>query len=255
MKFAPEVILKVPIAIILPSVVLGTLVPDELEGGGLLAYATYQAAASMYEVCSSCNGSKTKGALLCRKCKHDKKAAERTCVDCGTAVIGMATRCMSCYLRMHSEKAYQPPICMDCGQQTKSRSQSDVPKRCWPCSIAEKRRKSLYERAECSIEGCLRQVQAKHLCRQHYQQTIRKPRLGTHRSGSFSRLIAFWPCQVCGYDRLHSHVHRVVHGAQGGQYLPGNIVAVCARCHEEIHRGITPPPVPPTAEEILAKAN
>jgi predicted HNH restriction endonuclease len=83
----------------------------------------------------------------------------------------------------------------------------------------------------CSRPGCTNAHQAKGLCRQHYAYERRQTQ-GTQ-TDRFRARVGETPCQLCGFDEIHSHVHRIV--AQG-PYTLGNMVALCATCHELVHR-------------------
>ena len=49
----------------------------------------------------------------------------------------------------------------------------------------------------------------------------------------------FDSCMVegCSYNTTYD-VHRFVHGKHGGEYVIGNMFAICPNHHAEIHRGI-----------------
>jgi hypothetical protein len=84
---------------------------------------------------------------------------------------------------------------------------------------------------------------------QHYVYYVtRAKQQGQSYDGNFKMLVKAQPCLVCGYSRMPSEPHRIV---AGGPYKPGNLVPVCARCHDEIERGITPcpPPWQPSAKD------
>lgn len=45
-------------------------------------------------------------------------------------------------------------------------------------------------------------------------------------------------CYFCGMDNYASLAcHRIVAGADGGEYYDKNVVVVCANCHTSIHDG------------------
>lgn len=43
-------------------------------------------------------------------------------------------------------------------------------------------------------------------------------------------------CQVCGTSNA-LHLHHVWYRSQGGSHHQSNLVTVCFRCHERVHRG------------------
>jgi len=77
----------------------------------------------------------------------------------------------------------------------------------------------------------------------HYHREWQRNRSGTAEHAGATSLtkvaVGRRPCAVCGYDRIRSHVHRLVRDLG---YTMGNMVAVCARCHDEIHYKLIPPP-------------
>jgi hypothetical protein len=67
----------------------------------------------------------------------------------------------------------------------------------------------------------------------HYNQTRHRDlRVEVDRPARF--YVGLSACQLCGFSEITSHVHRIV--AQG-PYTLGNMVALCATCHELVHRG------------------
>jgi 5-methylcytosine-specific restriction endonuclease McrA len=44
-----------------------------------------------------------------------------------------------------------------------------------------------------------------------------------------------WRCQVCG-SRQNLHVHHKQHRSQQGDDDDLNLITLCARCHEHLHR-------------------
>lgn len=183
-----------------------------------------------------------KGVRQCRPCRT--ASLFHGCIDCGKKVHQARQRCEACYRTFCESKK---PKCVDCGQPTKQYASEYFAERCWDCEV--KRRRSTPER-KCSVEGCGRKHTALGLCRSHYFIQHQQRQLGNHRGGALSRMLALWPCQLCGYSKMKSNIHRLVPGSQGGKYHAGNMVALCVRCHAEVHRGLTLPPQPPTEIEI-----
>ena len=172
-------------------------------------------------------------ATQCRDCWKARGAQpQRLCEKCGEPMnrytLATQTMCRTC-------RTAPIPMCLTCGKPLNRGSKSNY---CWEC-YTESRTK-VTEKKLCSFKGCENPHAAKGLCAMHYELSRRKEtRQGQHIDGSARTWVAQQPCQVCGYDRMRSHVHRII--AQGN-YVLGNMVAVCARCHDEIHRGLTPCP-------------
>lgn len=58
---------------------------------------------------------------------------------------------------------------------------------------------------------------------------------------SEKRVIRTKPCARCASvppfsDGSRCHVHRIVRGKDGGQYVAGNVIALCPPCHREVDR-------------------
>lgn len=166
---------------------------------------------------------------------HRQARATKGCMDCGRLILPEYTRCQSCQRTSDRSR-----FCRDCGTRISHRAKRGS-QRCWPCFNKERQATAV---KGCSIEGCERPHTAKGMCRTHYRTVWRKryPRRGTQ--WNLRHWVGSQPCQLCGYSRLRSHVHRLIEGRNGGQYVIGNMVALCARCHEEVGRGLTPPPPP-----------
>ena len=51
--------------------------------------------------------------------------------------------------------------------------------------------------------------------------------------------FAFSTCMVrgCKYDKTFD-IHRYLAGADGGEYVIGNMFAICPNHHAEVHRGL-----------------
>ncbi len=117
-----------------------------------------------------------------------------------------------------------------------------------PTPVANRRRSYLArlnnpDASPCSIKGCLKKSFRKGLCVTHYSYECGSefPNKYSPKS-SLNKLPQ--KCQVCGYDRLRPHKHRV-NPSIG--YKLGNIVLLCSNCHREIHAGITDCPEPYTS--------
>ena len=163
----------------------------------------------------------------------------KTCPDCGNFCDRRSERCTACAKRHRKATAIgQHDRCIDCGKLTGDRGHRA--KRCTECWI---KYRDARPKRMCSVEGCPRLHKAKGYCIEHYQAFLQPRKTGEGRGSSkFNEWVRQQPCQLCGYNRIKSHAHRLIEGAQGGRYEEGNVVALCARCHEEVHRGITPPP-------------
>lgn len=189
--------------------------------------------------CKTCGGPMPKysKAVQCRACWKARGArpkAQRTCAKCGTPLslyISPAhTLCKPC-------RTNPIPTCVDCGKNLQRNSKSI---HCWECY--SERRIRVKEKKRCTIEGCLNPHTAKGLCAIHYERMrVTRSRGGKHIDTHGRIWVAQQPCQLCGYNRLRSHVHRLI--AQG-DYVVGNMIALCSRCHDEVHRGLTPCPQP-----------
>ena len=169
----------------------------------------------------------------------------RPCDKCGRPLSKTsrpeATLCKACYLDRAGHKGFKH--CLDCGVRL-NRGSRGV--RCWACHITAKAATAIQKR--CGIEGCERPHKAKGFCLSHYQNKRRRAELLGHVSPQQLKVkrgdLNDAPCQVCGYNRLPARLHRIIPGPQGGKYVIGNIVAMCARCHEEVHSGLIPCPSP-----------
>lgn len=169
----------------------------------------------------------------CRTCWRMRNGGPKSCSTCGKRLpIGsQGTNCWSC----HSANART--YCETCGAEMPSKSRG---KKCWSCHLIARRAAAGSKR--CSRPGCDQPHQAKGYCMNHYQHFVvraKERRQGIN--GPERQVIREQPCAVCGYDRMPSEPHRVV---PGGPYEFGNMVPVCARCHDEIERGLTPCPPP-----------
>lgn len=167
------------------------------------------------------------------------KIHSRICVSCGGPVKRPdAKRCRACYFAERSINQN----CVDCGVKLEGGTHEKRRTRCWDCWSAF-RKASVPE--QCSREGCTQRHYAKGLCHSHYQVGHRRRWDDQVAQPKAHQWVKEQPCQLCGYARMLSHVHRPIPGARGGKYVAGNMVALCARCHEEVHKGLSecPPPV------------
>ena len=182
---------------------------------------------------------------LCSRHYQEYKRVLRStkpCPGCGIGIVPESEYCSAC-----RRKGPYARFCADCGQRISHTAHKDT-KRCWSCHLVSRRASAIPK--ICSVEGCSRPHKAKGFCLPHYQtERRRKEYLGSGderpqslrvRRGDLIKL----PCQVCGYSRLPSRLHRYIPGAQGGKYTMGNIVLLCSNCHEEVHRGLIPCPRP-----------
>lgn len=201
-------------------------------------------AATRSPVCPSCGGQKTYESKLCRACQGAALLTHHPCVDCGASIQRAATRCLACYT---ATRQANRPTCLGCGKVMRGYG-GETPERCRPCNTQYRR--SL-PATPCSVDGCVRRYSAKGFCAVHYVKEFR-PRRDVYRGSMAKGYLAAWPCQICGYNRMHSDIHRLVSGKDGGAYSPGNMVALCPRCHREVHRGLADSPLAPSEEEIIA---
>lgn len=206
-------------------------------------YASYTADHD-YVTCPKCGGVKTRLAELCRSCSYESRVKSwTTCADCGKRIRHPATRCLTCY---DADRAAKTPTCVDCGKPTKQYAYDYHAQRCWPCEVKQRRNKPV---RYCTLEGCGKVHASKGLCRSHYQATFQRRR--TRPGGQLIQWLKTMPCQICGYSLMKSEAARLI---PGGPYRPGNVMALCVRCHREVDAGITPAVTPPTSDEILAWA-
>ena len=181
---------------------------------------------------------------LCRACWLTAHPP-RFCATCGVQLVNTritTVQCTRCRIIPH-------PLCEMCG---KDLPQSSTGKRCWDCwsSLRQSRPKKT-----CQVVGCLSPHKARGFCSPHYQNIWRRGRNAATSAESDSSAYVYFktqPCRLCAYDRLPPDIHRVIPGANGGRYVLGNMVPLCARCHAEVHRGITPCPEPITEIPISA---
>ena len=175
------------------------------------------------------------GVKTCQQCRHAR--GYHPCAVCGEPVKKRYRACRKCYDNARNKPRRQ---CAGCNKPVLE----PVNQWCRPCY--EQHRRDRPPRL-CTRDGCNRKHTAKGLCNTHYILTYAKNRNGTSPNTRLKYRLGNWPCQVCGYGKMRSHVHRII---PKGIYHPPNIVAVCVRCHAEIHRGLTPCPEPPTEDQI-----
>ncbi len=170
-----------------------------------------------------------------------KRYDQDPCPSCGSLKRKHADLCSQCrtLLRRQGAKGRRNRPCVDCGIGIADKG--GRAKRCWNCWSQYRLTRP---RKPCSVEGCQRPHRAKSYCIEHYQQFLQPRATGDNRGKSFLNALREMPCQLCSYSKLRSHTHRIVEGRHGGRYEAGNVVALCARCHEEVHRGITSAPEP-----------
>jgi hypothetical protein len=168
----------------------------------------------------------------------------RVCPQCGAKKPSYyAKQCRACWLKAK----IVTPLCSDCGYPLDSKRNT----RCRPCFRAFK---EAQRASGCSKEGCAKPPYAKGLCRDHYQVGWRASQKGTLIFDSASHAkVRELPCAACGYNRMKSEVHRII--AQGA-YIVGNMTPLCARCHDEVERGLTacPPAWQPETVPVAVRA-
>ena len=164
---------------------------------------------------------------------YRKSRSTKPCSRCGTGILPEYTLCQTC-----QRTGPKTRFCADCGVRI-SHSNRRESVRCWACHV--KRLDNAPKRI-CSVPGCQKPHQARGYCLSHYVHNWRSTTRNGRRSDTYNRAwIAKQPCQLCGYNRMRSHVHRL---RKQGDYVVGNMVALCARCHDEVHTGLTPCPEP-----------
>jgi 5-methylcytosine-specific restriction endonuclease McrA len=47
-------------------------------------------------------------------------------------------------------------------------------------------------------------------------------------------------CELCASKNGGMHIHHVRSRGAGGNDVPENLVCLCWRCHDEVHRGVIP---------------
>ncbi len=163
------------------------------------------------------------------------RKSTKPCPDCGKGILPEYERCQSCH-----RASLNTRVCIVCGVPISHRAHVGA-KHCWACWSASRKEKAV---KRCSVAGCEKPHVAKGMCRTHYRTVWRRRNPVKDTNQSARNWTASQPCQLCGYAKMRSHVHRLIPGSQGGQYVDGNMVALCSRCHDEVHAGITKPPKP-----------
>lgn len=191
--------------------------------------------------CEACGVQITYGRTRCWDChvrtkKRQKVVAAPACERCAGPVSTRKTKVCRACIRQAAAEAKAALTCERCGRP---KSTAAV-KLCMPCRISADHEAGASH--VCSI--CGKKARAKNLCPTHHRSDQRRKQ-GVTRTRNAKLVIAKMPCAVCGYDRMNSRVHRYTPGSKGGKYVPGNMVPVCGRCHDEIHAGITTCPQPP----------
>lgn len=234
----------------------------------------------MATTCVTCNGPITSHGRDTKQCQACWQAARIFCPTCGKELdkrIQRKRQCRACWLKAHPVRVCQRCAatlahgtrsttsqcracrshprapCVDCGKPLISSSRETI--RCWSCHVVHRGNVAIVK--HCSVVGCLREHKAKGLCLPHYQTARRRAQLLGYDSSQTLKVrrgeLAQAPCQVCGYDRLPSHLHRIIPGSQAGMYVIGNVATLCARCHEEVHRGLIP--CPPAFSPLIASGS
>lgn len=163
-----------------------------------------------------------------------------SCPKCGAPKRKPSKQCGACWRKSRRENTRGTNFrCADCNEELGDKGHRA--KRCWSCW-------SKYRLAKpqrwCTVPGCPRPHRAKGYCMKHYQNRLQPRSKGEGRGGRLLAIVKDQPCQLCNYNTMRSHVHRLVPGSKGGKYRKGNVVALCARCHEEVHQGLVSAPPP-----------
>lgn len=215
--------------------------------------------------CVTCGGPITSHGRDTKQCGSCWSAARVFCTDCGVELDKRNQRtrqCRACWL-----KAHPPRFCEGCGNRLRGGSRIGTG-RCAACRVAEPltcqdcgvalprasrgtRCRGCHTKLRltrvptgCTVDGCAKPHRSKGLCITHYLLARRKAASPEGAGSKAKDWIGSQPCALCGYDKMRSDVHRVVPGTEGGAYVLGNMVPLCARCHAEVHRGLSPcPPV------------
>jgi len=152
------------------------------------------------------------------------------CVDCDAEFTNnKRQRCLMCWRKYQAE--HRTSFCIDCGKHLISRSRGKH--RCRECYNLYLQTRPIHS---CSVEGCGRQHRAKGFCMLHYKINFSIRPKGQNRGSNFRKQVSKSPCQICGYNKLPSNVHRIDSKLP---YQVGNMVALCYNCHAEVHHGIT----------------
>lgn len=182
--------------------------------------------------CSVCDVPINDGSTLCRAHYLAAKTPKKTCA-CGAVLAKRsAEQCRECWMRDHMA-ATSRPKCRDCGKpiswQVGQRGTKAT--RCMPCHTAY--RASLPKRL-CSLEGCDLPHLAQGYCRNHYT--------AKNDSRGIRAYLKALPCAVCGLD--DPDVIQIDRAVRDLGYTWGNVVQVCANCHQKITLGKIERPPP-----------
>jgi len=170
---------------------------------------------------------------MCRKCWLKQKT-KNFCQDCGRHLMkGSTLRCENCWGKSRTKIQR----CVDCGTERTSLTAGAGSKTWRRCRACYELWRSTWHKRTCSVPNCGRPHKARGYCMGHYKSRYvgYTPR-GKGANGMNHRNIGDQPCVLCGYSHLRSHAHKI--DPKKG-YILGNMVPLCARCHEEVTRGIT----------------
>ena len=184
------------------------------------------------------------GAKVCRTCwlKARRKEPKR-CLDCGTFLnkgkhggLSLSTRCWPC----HRKWVRNIHPCPQCGKpRPRLKGSESIGQLCRECWHNRPRKERI-----CQIPDCGQKHQAKGLCLKHYKIILWSPKgraRSPMRNATPHQRARLEPCAACGFKHpeLSSHAHRIVPN-QG--YTEGNLVPLCARCHELVTKDLIPLP-------------
>lgn len=187
-------------------------------------------------------------ARQCRDCYIEAAMESRPrCVDCGQVLTKRGAksdgtvRCRPCWLKMHMAQDSRPK-CVDCGKpvswQVGLGEAKQKAKRCWDCEVKRRHESRYTVPLELGRRVALRS---------DTKQDSQKVRNGRSVGRPLRAILSTLPCTICQYSGLPSRIHRIV--PRRG-YTIGNVAPVCSRCHDEIHAGVTPQPLPITADQF-----
>jgi hypothetical protein len=182
----------------------------------------------------------------CRSCYLAGLRKETRSCACGAPLsTPKATQCRACYMRDHMAQDSRPR-CRECQEPISWLAGGKVPQRCRPCHMAY--RATLPKRL-CSIEGCDLPHLAQGFCRNHYS--------AKNDSRGIRAYLKTLPCAACGLNDPDTiQIDRAVRDLG---YTWGNVVQVCANCHQKITLGkLERPPVwegPPPGSPPIQESN